>query len=278
LNVVVITGASRGIGEATALHLDAMGLRVFAGVRSEADAQRLRQRSSGRMTPLMLDVASESSIALAVEGVRAAGPFARLALINNAAVSAPGPLEFMPLAEVRRQFEVNFFGALAVIQGFLPVIREARDGRIVNVSSVNGRQAWRYIGPYTASKFALEGLSDTLRMELRRWGIRVSVIEPGAVSTPIFQASRERGRQVAAHLPARAHELYGSVLKAIAGRPGTAPKHAMPPERVASVIARAVTARSPRTRYVVGWDAGLTVTLARLLPDSVVDWLLLRLY
>jgi NAD(P)-dependent dehydrogenase (short-subunit alcohol dehydrogenase family) len=243
---VVVTGAAKGIGEATALHLDAKGFRVFAGVRTEADAAALRERGSDRLVPMLLEVTDEADIARAVETVKQSGPFERLALVNNAAVSSPGPLEFVPVSEVRAHFEVNVLGALAVTQAFLPLIREARDRRIVNVSSVNGRLAWRYIGPYIASKHALEGLSDTLRMELHRWGIRVSVIQPGAIDTPMFETSRERGRRI------------------------------ISPERVARVIHRALTARRPRIRYVVGWDAHLALLLTHLLPYRVLDWIMLR--
>jgi NAD(P)-dependent dehydrogenase (short-subunit alcohol dehydrogenase family) len=273
---VVVTGAAKGIGEATALHLDAKGFRVFAGVRTEADAAALRERGSDRLVPMLLEVTDEADIARAVETVKQSGPFEQLALVNNAAVSSPGPLEFVPVSEVRAHFEVNVLGALAVTQAFLPLIREARDRRIVNVSSVNGRLAWRYIGPYIASKHALEGLSDTLRMELHRWGIRVSVIQPGAIDTPMFETSRERGRRIAGDFSASAHELYGGLLRAIAERPGRAPKYAISPERVARVIHRALTARRPRIRYVVGWDAHLALLLTHLLPYRVLDWIMLR--
>ena len=273
---VVITGASKGIGEATALHLDRLGFRVFAGVRSDADAARLMERGTERLSPIKLDVTNESHIAQAVHTVREAGPHGLLGLVNNAAISAPGPLEFVPIDEFRAQLEVNLVGCLAVTQAFLPLIREADDRRLVNVSSINGRLAWRYIGPYIASKHALEGMSDTFRMELARWNILVSVVQPGAVDTPIFQTSRARGRDVAQDYPERARKLYSGVVYSIMEREGRAPKHALPPQRVAEVIAKALTARRPRTRYIVGWDARLGILLRHILPDRAFDWLMQR--
>jgi NAD(P)-dependent dehydrogenase (short-subunit alcohol dehydrogenase family) len=273
---VVITGASKGIGEATALHLDRLGFRVFAGVRSEADAARLTEQGSERLTPITLDVTDQSHIDRAVRAVREAGPHELLGLVNNAAISAPGPLEFVPIDEFRAQLEVNLVGYLAVTQAFLPLIRKAEDRRLVNVSSINGRLAWRYIGPYIASKHALEGMSDTFRMELARWKIQVSVVQPGAIDTPIFQTSRERGREVAQEYPERARELYPGVVNSIMEREGRAPKHALPPQRVAQVIAKALTVRRPKTRYIVGWDARLGIFLRHILPDRAIDWLMDR--
>jgi len=273
---VVITGASKGIGEATALHLDRLGFHVFAGVRSDEDAVRLQEQASERITPVILDVTDETSIELAAAAVRDSGPHDMLGLVNNAAISAPGPLEFVPLEEFRAQLEVNLVGSLAVTQALLPHIRSATDRRLVNVSSINGRLAWRYIGPYIASKHALEGLSDTFRMELARWNIHVSVVQPGAIDTPIFQTSRERGREVIQEYPERARQLYSGVMYSIMEREGRAPGHALPPERVARVIAKALTARRPKTRYIVGWDARLGIFLRHILPDRAIDWLMER--
>jgi NAD(P)-dependent dehydrogenase (short-subunit alcohol dehydrogenase family) len=275
---VVITGASTGIGEATALYLDAKGFQVFAGVRTENDAAALREHSSPRLMPVMLEVTDEVAIAGVAKTVKAAGPFQRLAVVNNAAVSSPGPLEFLPLSELRTHFEINVLGALAVTQALLPLMREARDRRIVNVSSVNGRVAWRYIGPYIASKHALEGLSNTLRMELARWNIRVSIVEPGAVDTPIFKTSRERSRRITGEYAAHAHKHYGRLLRAITERPGRAPDHAISPERVARVIHHALTAPRPRVRYVVGWDARIVLFLSRILPTRLMDSIMLRVH
>ena len=273
---VLITGASSGIGEATALRLDARGFRVFAGVRNEDAAQALRERASERLTPLMLDVTDGSTIARAVETVGHAEAGTILGIVNNAGIVMPGPLEFLPLEDVRMQLEVNVVGVLAVTQAFLPLLRASGNGRIVNISSINGRMALRFIGSYVASKFALEGMSDTLRMELRRWNIRVVVIEPGAVATPIFDVSRRRGKTIAERMPRRAEELYPRVLSAMRDRRGRTPRRAIAPDRVARVIERALTARRPKTRYLVGRDAKLGALAAALLPDRLLDRLLTR--
>ncbi len=273
---VLITGASSGIGEATALRLDARGFRVFAGVRNEDAAQALRERASEHLTPLMLDVTDDGTIARAVETVGHAGADRILGIVNNAGIVMPGPLEFLPLEDVRRQLEVNVVGVLAVTQAFLPLLRASGNGRIVNISSVNGRMALRFIGPYVASKFALEGMSDTLRMELRQWNIQVVVIQPGAIATPIFDVSRRRGKAIAERMPKRAEELYPRVLSAMRDRRGRTPRRAIAPDRVARVIERALTARRPKTRYLVGRDAKLGALAAALLPDRLLDRLLTR--
>jgi NAD(P)-dependent dehydrogenase (short-subunit alcohol dehydrogenase family) len=178
---VLVTGASSGIGEATASHLASLGFRVFAGVRKDEDAERLRER----VTPVKLDVVDEESIATARREVEEAAPDGLAGLVNNAGVSVSGPVEFIPLEELRRQLEVNVIGQVAVTQAFLPAIRRAR-GRIVNVSSVGGRVALPLMSPYNASKFALEAVSDSLRREVRQFGVHVAVVEPGAIRTRIW--------------------------------------------------------------------------------------------
>jgi NAD(P)-dependent dehydrogenase (short-subunit alcohol dehydrogenase family) len=274
MRVVLITGASQGIGEATALHLDSLGFRVFAGVRSNAAAHALRQQGSPSLTPVLLDVTDPPAIHAAVAQVDEAGPYEFVGLVNNAAVSTPSPLEFVPLDEVRAQFEINVFGSLAVTQAMLPVIRRAGSGRIVNVSSINGRLAQRYIGVYSSTKFALEGMSDALRRELRRWKIRVILIQPGAIETEIFQTARTRGREVAKTLPPAARDLYGRVIEALLQRAGKPPSHALPPVYVARAIERALTAKRPRLRYRVGWDTRLGLFLDAILPARALDVIL----
>jgi NAD(P)-dependent dehydrogenase (short-subunit alcohol dehydrogenase family) len=221
-----------------------------------------------------LDVTDPTTIGAAIAQVEAGGPYEFVGLVNNAAVSTPSPLEFVPLDEVRAQFEVNVFGNLAVTQAILPLIRNAHAGRIVNVSSINARLAQRYIGVYSSTKFALEGLSDALRRELRRWKIRVILIQPGAIETEIFQTARTRGREVAKLMPPRARDLYGQVIESLLQRKGSPPSHALPPIYVARAIERALTAKRPRLRYLVGWDMRLGSLLDRLLPDRAIDIIL----
>ncbi len=270
---VLITGASKGIGEAAALHLAEQGFRVFAGVRAEADATALRTKGPERLTPVPLDVTDAASIAAAVRTLEERSPAGLHGLVNNAGIVMAAPLEFLPLEQFRRQLEVNVVGVLAVTQAALPLLRVGQ-GRIVNVSSINGRMATPFAGAYAASKFALEALSDALRMELRRWHIGVSVIQPGAVQTPIWATSTTRALAIAQAMPPRAKELYGGIFRMMAERAGEPPKRAIPPLRVARTIARALTARRPKTRYLVGNDARLGALLVALLPDRVRDRIL----
>ena len=183
---VVITGASTGIGRACTLYLDELGWRVFAGVRKAVDGDALRDLASDRLVPLILDVADEAGVARAADEVAAVvGDDGLHGLVNNAGIAVGGPLEFVPLEDVRRQFEVNVFGLLRTTQAMLSMIRAAR-GRVVNVSSQGGKVAAPYFGPYCASKFAVEAMSDSLRRELKPWGLHVSVVEPGAIDTAIW--------------------------------------------------------------------------------------------
>lgn len=175
----LVTGASTGIGRATALHLDRAGWRVFAGVRREEDADSLRAGGSERLVPSMLDVTDPDQVSAAAERIRSAVGEAGLdGLVNNAGIGLLGPLETLPIEDFRRTVEVNLIAQVAVTQALLPQVRAAR-GRIVFVSSVGGRMAMPFGSPYHAAKFGLEAVADSLRRELRPWGIEVAVIEPG---------------------------------------------------------------------------------------------------
>ena len=214
MGAVVITGASTGIGEACALHLDKLGYRVFAGIRKAADGESLRQRTSERLIPLRLDICDEMEIEQAAQRVIGALGGAGLAgLVNNAGIAVGGMLEFLPLDVLRRQFEVNVFAQIAVTQAFLPSLREAR-GRIVNISSVSGLISSPFTGAYCASKFALEALTDALRQELRPWKIHVSAVEPGFIQTPIANKSLAEAEALRSQLPAEAVQMYGSNMAA----------------------------------------------------------------
>lgn len=270
LRTVLVTGASAGIGRACALHLDALGWRVFAGVRRSDDGTALEERGSERLLALPLDVTDASSIAGAVRAVHDAlgAPATLHALVNNAGVSEGGPLELIEMERLRRQFEVNVVGTVAVTQAFLPMLRRA-PGRIVNVGSIQGFMALPFSGAYAASKHALEALSDSLRRELRPWGIAVSLLEPGAVATGMWDKALTAAEgRLAAGGPG--HELYAErgrrMLARIAGE-----SRGRPPEAVARVVERALTAGRPRVRYRVGADAKLVRLLTWLLPDRVLD-------
>lgn len=268
---VLITGASKGIGEACALHLDALGFHVFAGVRRDDDARALTAQGSKRLTPLRLDVTMPEQITAAVDTVRGVVGSAGLdALVNNAGMALGGPLEFLPLEEIRGILEVNLLGVVAMTQAFLPLVRQAR-GRIVNVSSVSGRIATPFLGPYSASKFALEALSDAWRMELAHWGLKLVLIEPGATRTPIWETSIERAERLAESYPPEARALYGKVLVRVSERTREIAGRGVRPERVARAVGRALTARWPRRRYLVGFDTRVGVALARWAPAWLRD-------
>jgi NAD(P)-dependent dehydrogenase (short-subunit alcohol dehydrogenase family) len=262
---VLVTGASTGIGEATALHLKELGFDSVAAVRKDEDAERLRSRG---LRTVKLDVADAASIA-AARGELGDGPLA--GVVNNAGIAVAGPLEFMPLDQLRLQLEVNVVGQVAVIQQFLPALRAGR-GRIVNLSSIGGRFALPLVSPYNASKFALEGISDSLRRELHGQGVDVILIEPGGVKTPIWNKSNEAASELQQQMPPEAERLYGKMIEAVRRRTiEIAQEKGIEPREVAEVIGRALTAKRPRTRYLVGSDAKMRGPMARFMPDRLMD-------
>ena len=274
---IVITGASSGIGEACALHLDGLGYRVFAGVRDPADGEALKAKASARLTTVLLDVTDPDSIDRAAETVKAAVGAAGLAgLVNNAGIGVGGPMEVVSLAELRKQFEVNVIGQVAVTQAFLPLLRQGR-GRIVNMGSIAGRAATPFLGPYAASKFALEALTDAMRMELRPWGIHVAIVEPGAIESRIWEKARHMAvrREAEASPEAKAH--YGEAAARVREAMEQAARRAIPAVAVARAVAHALRAARPKTRYLVGLDARIRAALTAWLPDRVQDWLLRRI-
>ncbi|MBI4408276.1 MAG: SDR family NAD(P)-dependent oxidoreductase, partial [Gemmatimonadetes bacterium] len=209
-------------------------------------------------------------VAAAAEEVRAAvGDEGLAGLVNNAGVVVAAPLEFVPLDEVRHQLEVNLLGPLALVQALLPTLRRAR-GRIVNIGSVAGKSALPFMGPYAMSKFALEALTDALRVELMPWDVRVAVVEPGAVATSIWRASIKAADELAQRLPPQARELYGKAMAVVRQRALSGEQHGIPAERVARAVEHALTADAPRTRYLLGWDSKLRLLLERL-PDRLRD-------
>ena len=271
---VVVTGASSGIGEACALRLDGLGFRVFAGVRRQQDSDALRRKGSERLAPVMFDVTDPLSAQSASDSVAAAtGGVGLAGLVNNAGTAVAAPLEFLPLGELRKQLEVNVVGQIAVTQAFLPLLRQG-SGRIVNIGSVSGRIASPLLGAYTASKFAMEGLTDTLRRELSPWGVAVSIVEPGRIATPIWEKSLKVADELLDALPRRALELYGPAIEEVRRGALEAARWGAPPEKVARAVEHALTAKRPRTRYPVGLDARLGALLVRLLPDPLLDRIL----
>jgi len=271
---VVITGASTGIGEACALRLDRAGFRVFAGVRRDADADRLRAQGSSRLTPVRLDVTDVATIESARQEVAAAAGERGIAgLVNNAGIGVGGPIEFLSLDEWRKQFEVNVFGTLAVTRAFMPLVRKGH-GRVVFMSSIAGRFSSPFLGPYSASKHALEAIADALRFELRPWGIGVSIVEPGSIATPIWDKAEDMIARLERELPAEALELYADARAAGAEATKEAAKRGIPPDAVAKVVQHALTAKRPKTRYLVGTDARIQAAAATVLPDRLRDRLI----
>jgi len=267
---IVVTGASTGIGAACARHLAEKGLRVYATVRKESDAESIAAVGNPRLQPLSLDVTSSDSIAAAVKSVEAElGDGGLSGLVNNAGVSLDVPLERVDLTALRHQVEVNSIAPVAVTQALLPLLRRAQ-GRVVNVSSINGRVASPFSGPYCMSKFALEAFTDCLRMELAPWGMHVSAVEPGAIDTAIWEKDRESDWSLTASKEDLA--LYGDAFQAYRKFAARNAAGAVSCDAVSRAIFHALTARSPRTRYLVGTDARIFGRLAWIFPDRVVDF------
>lgn len=219
----------------------------------------------------MLDVTDAGAIAAAAREVEeAVGDRGLAGLVNNAGVGVGGPLEFVPIDDLRHQLEVNVVGQVAMTQAFLPAIRRG-GGRIVNISSIGGRVAHGFLGPYQASKFAVEAMTDALRKELRPWGIHVVAIEPGSIDTEMWRRGTEQAQEAIDALPPEGRELYGKTIEKMLEVVRKTAARAVPPERVAATVERALTARRPRTRYLVGIDARAQLVLDRLLPDRAMD-------
>lgn len=268
---VLITGASSGIGRACALRLAAGGRLVIGGVRRPEDGEALERETGGMVTPVLLDVTREESVAAARDEIRDASPSGLFGLVNNAGISRAGPLEHVDLEHLREQLEVNVIGQLAVTQACLDLLRAGEGRRIVFVGSIGGRLSAPYLGPYSASKHAIVGLADTLRRELRDEGIHVALIEPGAVATDMLGAKgvAELERFLSA-LPEEGRRRYGSAFAGMRRELASAQKRAVPPDRVAARVEHALTSRRPRVRYVVGVDARLQSLLAHV-PDAPID-------
>lgn len=269
---VLITGATRGIGLACVRALAGRSFRVYAGYRSDEDGRRLEEEGGERVVPVRLDVTDAHQITEAADRIaRDIGDAGLYGLVNNAGMVVAGPLEALPLDRIREQLEVNVVGVVAVTQAVLPLLRATR-GRIINISSINGRLATPWVGPYAASKHALEAISDSWRVELRRWGIYVSVIQPGAIETDIWHASRERAIRISGQFSPSDLERYGGIIARLqeVRRPG----RAIPARHVADRVVHALTARRPRVRYVVGTDARAGLILKALLPTRWLDRLL----
>ncbi|MGB9252700.1 MAG: SDR family oxidoreductase [Mycobacterium sp.] len=266
--LIVVTGASTGMGAATARELARRGFHVLAGVRRDVDADALR---GDGIEPHVLDITVESDVAAIAERVaRDPQGLPLRALINNAGVAINAPVEALPIAEWRRQFEVNLFGHVAMIQALMPSLLRS-SGTVVNISSLGGKVALPTYPAYAGSKFALEALSDSLRREVSRLGVKVVVIEPGAVKTAMAERGVATADRLKDGMTADQRERYGELVDAMSNLARSFDKDGVSAEHAAKVIAKAATASRPRTRYTVGRDAAVLARLSRVLSDRVLD-------
>lgn len=273
---VLVTGASTGIGAACALRLDELGFRVFAGVRNDAAAQALRERASPALTPLMLDVTEPAAIAAAAEHIAAGTAGKGLhGLVNNAGVVIAGPIELLPLDVLRRQLEVNVVGLVAVTQAMLPLVRQAR-GRIVNIGADNGSMSPPFLGAYGASKHALEAINDSLRIEVRPFGIHVAIVEVGPTQTPIWEKSAAVAEQTSGAVSPERLELYRENVAAFRAAIAAHGAGSKPVASVVKHVVHALTSPRPWARYFTAQSSRFFYRGLRWLPVPWRDWFLRR--
>lgn len=264
--LIIVTGASTGMGAATAKELARRGFHVLAGVRREVDADALRAEG---IEPRLLDITVEADVAAIADRV-ASDPRPLRALVNNAGIAINAPVETLPMAQWRKQFEVNLFGHIAMTQALLPALLLS-SGTVVNVSSVGGKVVLPTYGAYAGSKFALEAVSDALRREVAELGIKVVVIEPGAVKTEMAERGIATAEGLQAQMTATQLARYSDLAAAVTAQARSFGEVGVSAEHAAKVIAKAATASRPRTRYTIGRDAAILVRVSRVLPDRVLD-------
>lgn len=265
---ILVSGASSGLGKACAIHMARLGHSVWAGVRSEKSFKEIAKLNVKGLQPVYLDVCDEKSIVDCVSHIIKEVGIIH-GLVNNAGIAVGGPIEGISMADWRRQFETNFFGQIRVMQECLPILRQSK-GRIVNMSSISGRIASPFLGPYAASKYALEAASDSLRREMRKHGVKVSIVEPGAIATPIWEKSRHDGLKPG-KFPQAIMDVYGPALTKFIKNVEKVEREASPISVVTKAVEHALTARNPRTRYPVGKGISFVSVLSRALPDRIMD-------
>src|ERR1700722_8705625 len=266
--LIVVTGASTGMGAATARELARRGFHVLAGVRRDIDAEAMR---GDGIEPHILDITVESDVAALAERVENEPQGLPLrALINNAGIAINAPVEALPIAEWRRQFEVNLFGHIAMTQALLPALLIS-SGTVVNISSVGGKVVLPTYGAYAGSKFALEAASDALRREVAQLGIKVVVVEPGAVKTEMAERGITAAEGLMANLTDAHLARYGDLSAAVTAQARSFGEVGVSAQHAAKVIAKAATASRPRTRYTIGRDAAILVRISRVVSDRVLD-------
>ena len=264
---VLISGASSGIGRHCALSIAKAGFKVFAGVRNEEAGKQLEQESSGQIEKIDLDIGNLHSVESAAQQLKSENLYA---IVNNAGIAMLGPLEFIPLVEIRKQFEVNLFGHIAVSQAFLPLLRQTMGSRIINMSSLSGFLAFPLYGSYASSKFALEAFNDALRRELDPWNIKVISIQPGNIRTPIWEKSFQTAKSIAAEFPPEASFYYPNSL----ADSKESTDSLTPPSAVSRAVLKALTSKHPKAHYRVGLSALKYALYNRLLPTWAIDRLI----
>jgi NAD(P)-dependent dehydrogenase (short-subunit alcohol dehydrogenase family) len=272
---VVVTGASTGIGWGCVKVLIGSGFHVFGGVRKQGDADRLSKEFGANFTPLIFDVTDGAAVAGGARQVEAAlGGATLFGLVNNAGIAVPGPLLYLKIEDFKRQIDVNLTGQLVVTQAFAPLLgadrsRKGAPGRIVMISSVGGRNAFPFVGAYNASKFGLEGMSESLRRELMIFGVDVIIVAPGNVATPIWDKAEAVDNTPFDNTPFAPALARFKSYALEAGRKG------LPPERIGEAVKTALTAAKPRTRYTVAPDP-IQNLMAATLPKRIVDNMIAR--
>ena len=269
---ILITGTSTGIGKACALYLDKLGFKVFAGVRKQADGNKLKKEASERLTPLILDVTDRNSIETAVSIIKKETNGKLYGLVNNAGVSLNGPLELIPLSDVKMLIDVNVTGLLAVTKAFLPLIRKNK-GRIINISSGHGLLAVPDKSVYAASKFAVHAISDSLRVELRPFGVYVSTIVVGKVNTEVLGKILADRKKMIESADPEIVKLYSTLIeyfdKEVKNIPG------IEAVEVAKIISQALTKQKPKAQYLIGPGAIKMKKLAGL-PVKLREWMMYK--
>lgn len=267
----MVTGASSGIGLAAARRLAADGFHVLAGVRNDADAQRLAAPS---IEPILLDVTDGDHIVALVDRVRSDPAGRQMAvLLNNAGIAVNAPIEVLEGEDWRRQFDVSFFAPVALIRALMPALLADR-ARVINVTSVGGRVAMANYGAYSAAKFAMEAVSDSLRREVEPFGVTVVKVTPGAVSTNLTESGLAVAGRIADRMTPDQHARYDELGRAFIAQAKRFARDGATPEHAAEVISRAATARRPRTRYTIGRDGAVFTFLPRLVTDRMLDRML----
>jgi NAD(P)-dependent dehydrogenase (short-subunit alcohol dehydrogenase family) len=269
---IVVTGTSTGIGKACALHLDKIGFKVYAGVRKQVDGENLKKEASESLTPIILDVTSADSIALAANTIEKETGGELFALINNAGIGRGGVLEVTPMDEVRKLMDVNLIGLMAVTQVFIPMLRKAR-GRIINMGSSSSFIASPGASVYAASKFAVRAVTDSLRRELKPFGILVILVAPGAVESEIWDKGKAYIEKLRKTVKAEIAQLYAPLAR-FADKLNAELKK-IPAGEVAQVVARALKSKRPKSTYLVGNDARRAAKFGKL-PSGLLDHLIMK--